>query len=387
MQALAARHGIESFPENTLLFLDEIQESPEAIQWLRFFYEDHPDLAVVAAGSLMEVRLQEKGFSFPVGRVTFRYLHPMTFFEFLEATGKRVLRRHLADAVMSRTAPSQAIHEEALELLRDFLFVGGMPAAVRRWAESGQLQSVREVRRDLLQAFAEDIPKYREGRNTGYIEAAFENLGVHYGTRFRYENFAPGFRSQKMKAALGKLESAMLISTVQPTSSLRLPLARRARSAPKLLPLDVGLGLDSMGTGSQVFAGQPLDRVLGGSLAEILCGTQFVASQVGSWDPLYFWVSKSSRANAEVDFLLPGALCPVPVEVKAGASGSLKSLHQFLWRSRTETAIRLHAGSLVEESHSVRMPTGDLSYHLISIPLWGAELVPDLAARLEAPTW
>ena len=383
MQALAARNNVETFPEKTLLFLDEIQESPEAIQWLRFFYEEHPELAVVAAGSLMEVRLREKGFSFPVGRVTFRYLHPVTFLEFLEATGRSVLRDQLAGAVRCGEAPSLAVHEEALNLLRHFLLVGGMPAAVGRWVEVGQLAAVSEVHRDLLQAFAEDIPKYREGRDTGYLEAAFENLGTHYGARFRYESFAPGFRSRQMKTALGKLESAMLITTVLPTSSFRLPMTKRARSAPKLLPLDIGLGLGSMGTGFQAFAGQPLARVLAGHIAEILCGTQFVAGNVGRWDPLYFWVSESSRANSEVDFLLPGALSPVPVEVKAGASGALKSLHQFLWKANLRRALRLHAGPFADQVHSVRMPTGDLVYRLTSIPLWAAELVPELAAGMD----
>lgn len=378
LRALEARHNLRGFPPRTLLFLDEIQESPEAVSWLRFFHEEHPAIAVVAAGSLMEVRLEERGFSFPVGRVTFRSLHPMTFSEFLGAVGQDVLFDSLlADAREGRSAP--ALHQQALELLRDYLFVGGMPEAVSRWQARRQPTAVREVHLDLWQALAEDIQKYRSAVAVADLEAAFENLRHHYGLRFKYESFAPGYKSEKMKSALGKLESAYLLTRVWPTSSLALPLEIRARSAPKLLPLDIGLALHSLGTGYEGLHQEPLERILSGRNAEIFAGQQLLAANPRRREPLHFWVSESSKANAELDYLLPGSGFPLPVEVKAGASGALKSLHLFLHRAELDFGIRLHAGQVADERHEVKLDDDRMSYRLLSLPLYLAEAAPGLA--------
>jgi uncharacterized protein len=382
LKALAARHNLTAFPARTLLFLDEVQESSEAIQWLRFFREDHPEISVVAAGSLLEVRLQERGFSFPVGRVTFRTLRPLSFREFLLALGKDVLADRLREGAVPGEGIAPPLHAQALALLRDYLLTGGMPEAVARWVETGSQAAVRQVHADLVQAFAEDIQKYRSGVAPSDLEAAFENLPHHYGLRFRYENFAPGFKSQRMKDALSKLEAALLINRVWPSHSLDLPLAVRPKSAPKLLPLDVGLALHTLGTGFQALATEPFDRLLGGRLAEIFVGQQLLAGQMAAAEPLFFWVSESARANAETDFLLPGPGFPVPVEVKSGASGALKSLHQFLARARRGLGVRLHAGAFADERHEVRMPEGSLQYRLLSLPLYLAEEVAPLLARL-----
>jgi hypothetical protein len=376
LKALAARHNLTAFPDRTLLFLDEVQESPEAIHWLRFFREDHPQLSVIAAGSLLEVRLQERGFSFPVGRVTFRTLHPLSFQEFLHALGKDVLAESLRAGAVPGAEIAPPLHLQALGLLRDYLLTGGMPEAVARWVESGNPAAVRQVQADLIQAFAEDIQKYRSGVAASDLEAAFENLPHHYGLRFRYENFAPGFKSQRMKDALGKLEAALLITRVWPSHSLDLPLTVRPRSAPKLLPLDVGLAVYTLGTGFQALSTEPLERLLDGRLAEIFAGQQLLAGQMATTEPLFFWVSESAHANAETDFLLPGPGFPVPVEVKSGASGALKSLHQFLARARRGLGIRLHAGMFADERLEVRMAEGPLKYRLLSLPLYLAEEVP-----------
>jgi len=382
LTALAARHNLERFPARTLLFLDEIQESPEAVAWLRFLREDHPQLFVVAAGSLLEVRLQERGFSFPVGRVTFRVLRPFTFFEFLAANERDVLARHLTDAVGEIRPISPALHEQALDLLRDYLLVGGMPEAVARWVTGHNPAAVRGVHGDLIQALAEDLQRFGNLREVGYLEAAFDNLRHHAGLRFRYENFAPGYRSQLMKNALAKLEAALLIHRALPTSSLELPLRERSRSAAKLLPLDVGLALYTMGSGFETARGLPLDQILDGRIAEIFAGQQLLASAPGFPGELFFWVSESSRSNAEVDYLIPIGGRPVPVEVKSAAAGSLKSLHQFLWRSGHSTGVRLHTGQLADERLKVQMPEGELAYRLLSLPLYVAEKLQALESGL-----
>jgi predicted AAA+ superfamily ATPase len=371
LSALKTRHNIAEWPRRTLLFFDEIQESPEAIGWLRFLYEDHPELFVVAAGSLMEVRLADRGFSFPVGRVTFRTLRPFSFAEFLQAIGNEVLLDTIGDSVLDGAAPPPPVHDQALDVLRQYLLVGGMPEAVVRWASNRDIETVRRLHSDLVNALAEDIQKYGRDREIHYLEAAFENLRHHWGTRFKYQSFAPGFRSQLMKTAITKLEQAMVVTRVWPTSSLESPLRRKPKSAPKLLPLDVGIALSVSGTSIDQALHFPLDTLLDGRVAEIFVGQELLASKsVG--DDIHFWVRDTSRGNAEVDYLLEGNGGVVPIEVKAGASGSLKSLHQFLWRSGRIVGLRFYSGRYVDERHTVRMPDGELEYRLLSLPLYVA---------------
>ena len=379
--ALRARSNVASFPKRTLLFLDEIQESPEAIQWLRFLWEDHPDLAVIAAGSLLEVRLQERGFSFPVGRVTFQTLRPLSFMEFLEASGHNVLVDQLVGAISEWRPIPSPLHDQATELLRTYIQVGGMPEAVVRWLESDQVAAAQQVHTDLLQSLAEDLQKYRGARDIAYLEAAFENLRHHYGLRFKYENFAPGYRSQLMKAALGKLEAALLITRVWPTSSLSAPPVARPRSAPKLLPLDTGLALSTMAFDVSELRRWPLDKILGGRVAEMFVGQELLAGTGSTRKELCFWVSESARSNAEIDFLLATQGRLLPVEAKSAASGALKSLHQFLWRSGVREAVRLHSGAFSDERHQVKMPGGVLQYRLFSLPLYLASRASDLFFR------
>jgi len=379
--AIRARHNLPSFPDRTLVFLDEIQESPEAIRWLRFLQEDHPELAVVAAGSLMEVRLQERGFSFPVGRVTFRTLRPLSLGEFLRASGADVLAREMRSATEKRQPLPTPLHDQANELLSTYLQVGGMPEAVARWVDSGDPASVRQVHRDLIESLAEDLQKYRGIRDVDYLEAAFENLRHHYGRRFKYENFAPGYRSQLMKSALGKLEAALIITRVRPTSSLATPPVIRPRSAPKLLPLDTALALTSMGFDTSELRTRPLDKILSGRVGEMFVGQELLAALGPGDGELFFWVNESSRSNAEVDFLLAVSGRLLPLEVKTAASGSLKSLHQFLWRAGLDEAVRIHSSPFTDERHRVKMPSGNLDYRLISFPLYMASQVSRFFSR------
>jgi len=372
--ALKARLNTARFPAGTLLFIDEIQESAEAIQWLRFLYEDHPRLAVVGAGSLMEVRLRDQGFSFPVGRVTFRTLRPLTFFEVLRASGHDVLAAQLEQAVEENRPVPRVLQDQAGQLLRTYLQVGGMPEATVRWIETADLGAARQIHTDLLQSLAEDLQKYQGIRDHGYLEAAFESLRHHYGLRFRYENFARGYRSQLMQNALSKMESAHLITRALPTSSLEIPLQVRSRAATKLLPLDTALALTSMGFDARELTRSPIDTALGGRIAEMFVGQELLAAAQPSSE-MFFWVSESSRANAEIDFLVARANELLPIEVKSSAAGSLKSLHQFLWRSGRREGVRLHEGESGTETLSVKMPDGHLEYRLRSLPLWAACLI------------
>lgn len=387
LDVLAARHLVDRFPERTLIFLDEIQEYPEAIRWLRFFKEDHPELAVIAAGSFLEFRLQDKGFSFPVGRVVFRTLRPLSFFEFLDATGNGGLRQRLVTAFHEHRAPPPVFHDLALAALRDYLWIGGMPEAVAAWVDEQTPGGVAEVHGSILQAFAEDLQKYRGAHQAEYLEVAFDALHVHYGQRFKYENFVPGYKSRQMQTALGKLESAFVVSRVLPTSSVRPPLQVRRRAAAKLLPLDVGLAFFAMGGNLLDARTVSLDHLLDGRMAEIFVGQQLLGTLPGYPGKLHFWVRDVAHSNAEVDYLLGDSDRLLPIEVKSTASGALRSLHQFLWRSGQEVGVRLYAGAFLDESHRVMVPDGELEYRLLSLPLYLAEALPGPDGGPDVRTW
>ncbi len=373
LDVISAQHLVDRFPERTLIFLDEIQEHPEAVRWLRFFKEDHPELAVVAAGSFLELRLQDRGFSFPVGRVVFQTLRPLSFFEFLEATGNGGLRQRLLTAFHECQAPPPALHDLALAALRDYLWIGGMPEAVASWVDEQTPGGVAQVQAGILQAFAEDLQKYRGAHRAEYLEVAFDALHVHYGKRFKYENFVPGYKSRQMQTALGKLESALVVSRVLPTSSVRPPFQIRRRAAAKLLPLDVGLAFYAMGGSLLDARTVSLDHLLDGRMAEIFVGQQLLATLPGYPGKLHFWVREAAHSNAEVDYLLGDADRLLPVEVKSAASGALRSLHQFLRRSGQDLGVRLYAGPFLDERHRVKMADGELEYRLLSLPLYLAE--------------
>jgi predicted AAA+ superfamily ATPase len=371
VQALRLRANVARFPARTLIFLDEIQVSPKAVSFLRFFREDHPELAVVAAGSLLEGRLKEGDFAFPVGRVTFRYLRPFSFFEFLGAVDRGALAARLEEATRGRGI-SSALHEESLSLLRDYLWVGGMPEAVNCWAEDRSASGVRQIQADLRQAFAEDLQKYTGARAS--LDTTFAHLPHHYGQRFSYEKFSPGGSSAATKRALALLDNAMIVRLCWPTSDVSPPLQSRAKAAPKLLPLDIGLMLAEVGVPFPVVRSAPLEGVLDGRAAEVFVGLQILTRRMRTNVPLHFWVSEGA-GNAELDWLAVGPEGLLPVEVKAGKQGTLRSLHQFLRRSGMTTGTRLYSGPMAEEDCAVVLDGDPLRYRLRSWPLYLAEML------------
>lgn len=381
LQALLLRLNAASLPEGTVLFLDEIQEVPQAIGWLRWFFEERPGIAVVAAGSLMDVRMRETGFSFPVGRVTFATLHPLSFSEFLTATGREARHAYLKEMAAMLLVIPEAVHLEYLDLLGTYLLVGGMPEAVVRHLADGGLAGARRVHADLLQAFAEDVQKYPGKSNS--VELALRHMKNHYGLRFKYERFAPQGHSRALREALDTLEGAMLLHRALPTSSVSLPLAEKSKAAPKLIPLDVGMALSDVGLSPSEVQGMPLEDLMGGRLAECFVGTQLKALSP-SPGPLYFWVRESSRASAEVDFLLPHYPVCFPVEVKSGTSGTLKSLHQYLSRSGCSTGLRLYSGNVRDQNLEVVMDGKPLRYRLLSLPLYLAGYLSEVTSSLRS---
>lgn len=352
--------------KDTLLFIDEIQNSQRALQLLRYFYEDYPDLHVIAAGSLLEAVMKREGFSFPVGRVSFLYLHPVTFDEFLSAVGEDGLLEHLKNVTLS-SPPSAPIHDMALKLFHHYLLVGGMPEVVANYAQKRTFQPLARIKEELLVSFEEDIVKYSTTAEIKYVKHILRFAPDHVGERIKYENFANGgYKSREMKRAFDLLEYAMLITRVSGSPETAPPIRPNFNVAPKLLFLDSGLVAHKLGLTENELQVKDLNSLFRGTIAEQMVGQTFCSDEMETKVLPSFWYRNAPGSTAETDYLFQHNGKLIPVEVKSGKSGSLRSLHQFMLASPSDVAIRLYSGELCEETVSLE----NKKYKLISIPLY-----------------
>lgn len=332
--------------EKTLLFIDEIQNSPKAVEQLRYFYEDIPDLFVVCAGSLLEVMMDRHKISFPVGRVEFRYLFPMTFKEFLLALGEN----QALDLYEKKLIPDFA--RVTLEkLFRLYQFVGGMPEVVSRYVETRDLSELQPVFESLLTAYKDDATKYAKNDNeANIIRHVIETAATETGKRITFEKFGKSsYRSRDVGEALKKLERAMLIYLRYPVTSGELPLIPDTKLHPRLQFLDTGLLNYAIGMTSAYFNEPRWSDSYRGMLAEQIVGQELLAQNNGTIQKPIFWVREKKQSNAEVDFLIVRDGSVIPVEIKSGRSGTLKSLHMYIEENKPDYAIRLYNGTVGDD--------------------------------------
>jgi len=311
-------------PGRDLLFLDEIQACPRALVALRYFYEDVPQLHVIGAGSLVEFALGEH--SFPVGRVRFLNVYPMTFLEFLWATGHDVAAEVIAAGPAALTA---AEHQRMLSLLREYLFVGGLPEAVSRYAETGLLREAFQAHDDLIEAYRADFGKYAPRVDRHTLDDVLVGVARSTGRQIKYSRLTDARSPATVKNALGLLERARVLHRVTAVSHVGLPVAAGATSR-RFKAILADLGMIHRLSGAALDAEIAKPDLLGmyeGALAEQLVGQELLASR---GRPLHYWARAARSSTAEVDYLvdLPDGLHPA--EVKSGPSGRLKSLHLFL---------------------------------------------------------
>jgi len=311
-------------PGKTLLFIDEIQACPRAITALRYFYEELPDLHVVAAGSLLEFAMKEV--SFPVGRIQFLQLFPLCFAEYLEAIGNA----EAAATVLGEPKPvSQTVHNYLCEELRKYFFTGGMPESVQGYARSGSLHESFEVQREIIEAYRMDFAKYTPQVDRYCLDSAFTALSRNVGQQIKYSHLGEGYSNPTLKKAFDLLCLANVVRKVSSANPEGLPLGASASSKIfKALMVDIGLMQNLSGMSVDIeYAEADLLNMYRGSMAEQFVGQEMVVSQKGG---LYYWDRQAKSSSAEVDYLAVMHGRIHPVEVKSGASGSLKSLHIFL---------------------------------------------------------
>ena len=379
--------------DRSILFLDEIQAVPSAFASLRYFFEDMPQRPVVAAGSLMEFMLSDHTFPMPVGRIEYLNLGPMTFTEFLKAVG----RDRLAGVIETFEWPSgeespqlhPLIHQRLLELLRLYHFVGGMPEAVRVYSESENLPAVSAVHAGIVDTWRDDFPKYAARRDLTRMLRVFHFAAGNPGRKVKYSNVSPDDQSATIRRDIDLLEMARVIARVTHSQCSGLPLqAYVNEKAFKLIFLDVGLMNAVCGLGWQTLAGQTQTQLINaGSTAEQFVGQhlQYLYSERPS-HALTYWLREGRSNNAEVDYVAEFGGCIVPIEVKAGRAGTLKSLHHFVHEKRVPFAIRFHADLPVLQTVDTAVRCGHsaerVRYRLLSLPLYLVEQLPRIVDRL-----
>ncbi len=357
--------------DNTLLFLDEIQECPQAIMALRYFKEKMPKLSVIAAGSLLEFALRSPDFKMPVGRVLFLYLEPLSFSEYLDATGNQNLRRFLSDVKLTDSI-DDVIHKKLLELLRIYIIVGGMPAVLNEYLSSKDLMNCQRIQTALLQTYRSDFGKYAKISQHKYLQKVFDTAPRMVGQRIKYSTIDPDNRSRDLKNALNLLTLAGIVRPIYLTKASGLPLGAQINEQKfKLNFLDVGLMQNSCGLQGRLSIEEDFMQINAGSVAEQFVGQELTAySDRHQQVSLYFWAREKKGSMAEVDYVINIGPDIFPVEVKSGKEGRLKSLRMFIEEKKSRLGIRFSQDKL--------------SYYnkILSIPLYMIEQLPRLVESL-----
>lgn len=350
----------------SLLFLDEIQECREALSSLRYFKEKMPELHVIAAGSLLEFLLKEEDFSFPVGRIEFLYLKPLSFMEYLEAACPFVAER--LSRFDLQNPPSQLEHQELLKWVQRYLFIGGMPAAVKESLKEESLLNTQRVHHRILQAYESDFGKYAKHTQHKYLRIIFQKAPALVSQVLKFKKIDEEIRARELKPGLDLLYHAGLLQRVFSTTAAGLPLhAHMKEDRYKLLYLDVGL----LQTASKVDASHFFDtnilQINAGMIAEQLVGQELLAYDAPYQNlPLLFW-ERTGGGQAEIDYVVSVRSDIIPIEVKAGATGSLRSMQEFLKEKKGRLGVRIseHPLSLHKQVLSIPLYMVNHLEHLV----------------------
>jgi predicted AAA+ superfamily ATPase len=329
--------GVEIYSGMNLLFFDEIQSCPDALKSLRYFYEDNNHIPLIAAGSLLDFEF--RNISFPVGRIDWLNMYPMNFQEFLWACDKKQLWDYISD---SDEIPE---HIESLiyKLLDDYAFVGGMPEVVKSFRVEGDYHKVQKIQSDLIFAYENDFSKYQPLVNKDCLLDILQNLTRNIGSQVIYTKLSDKFSSVTVKKGVDVLSAARLLYKVENVNIAGLPLIKSGKQF-KIIFSDIGLLTKMSGL-------SPADRIahhnwtahFRGILAEQFIGQELLVNR----EKIHFWTRTEPGANSEVDYIIVKEGKIIPVEVKAGNKGSLKSMHVLF-----EKYPHIEKGLVFSKAHS-----------------------------------
>jgi hypothetical protein len=367
ISTLALTLNVTIIPGQTLLFLDEIQECPQAIRSLRYFYEKMPELHILGAGSLLDFTLRAADFRAPVGRIRYLTLRPLSFVEFLTALGEQALSEYLTTVTVA-TGVHASVHEKLLMLVRTYLRIGGMPAVVVEYLRAPHEIGYQQIATALLQTYRDDFGKYASQVRHVSLRKVFDSAPRLVGQRYKFVQVDRESRSRELKEALSLLIRAGVIHQITATSGAGLPLAAQSKEHLfKILFLDVGLMQRACGLDALIASATDFLAINAGAVAEQFVGQELLAYSPAYEDAsLFFWQREHRGSQAEVDYLCSIDGTVVPIEVKAGKTGRLRSLKQFM--------------SDYGRALGVRISQAPLSFAegVLSVPLYAIAQMPRL---------
>ena len=365
LDALFLANNISSDEQSdTLLFIDEIQESPEAISLLRYFYEDLPELHVIAAGSLLEHALR-KVKSFPVGRVQYLYLHPLNFAEYLEATGNTSALEQLQKIPVPYFA-----HQTLKKLFHDYAIIGGMPEVVSSYIQNQNVADLPVFYESIWSAYKDDVEKYsRNSTDAKVIRHIMDTAHNYVDQRIKFQHFGnSNYRSREVGEAMKNLSDARIIQLIYPTTDLAPPLKADFKKSPRLQFLDTGLVNYELNIQADMLAMDDLNNSYKGAIIPHIITQELISLNTINYHKPNFWVREKSQSSSEVDLVIPHKEKAIPVEIKSGKTGTLKSLHQFIERSEHNYAVRVYAGKFSIEEHETAI--NKKPYILMNMPYY-----------------
>lgn len=361
VESLFLKFELQPDYSNTLLFIDEIQESPKTIALLRYFYEDIPELNVISAGSLLEFSLQHVK-SFPVGRVSFMYLFPLNFEEFLNALDKKI-----AIKAFNQVPISDIAQATLFDLFHLYALIGGMPEVVKMYIQTTSFVGLTEIYTSIWETYKSDVRKYAksstEEKVITHIMGSAYNFLDH---RVTFQNFGnSNYKSREVGEAFRCLDEAKVIQLIYPSTSVDFPIIPDFRKKPRLQFLDIGMVNHGLKIQHELIGIKDLSNAYKGALIPQLVTQELISTNKFSYHKPNFWVREKKQSSAEVDLVIPFRGLLIPVEIKSGAIGKLRSLHQYMDACPHGYAVRMYAGKL--EIHTAKTTNGK-EFKLLNLP-------------------
>jgi predicted AAA+ superfamily ATPase len=348
---------------DTLLFIDEIQESPRAIQMLRYFFEEFPDLHVIAAGSLLEFAMK-KVKSFPVGRVGFLYLHPLNFMEYLGAI------QHLGALEQMAKIPCDPFAHTVLQgLFNQYAIVGGMPEVISSFIEHQSMTNLPEIYESIWSTYRNDVEKYAANETERkVVKHIMSNAHLYIGQRIKFQNFGQSnYRSREVGEAMRNLDAAKVIRLIYPTTDIEVPVKPDMRKSPRLQFLDTGLVNNELGIQPEMLSYSDMSKSYKGAIVPHLITQELISLNTSNDNKPNFWVREKNQSSSEVDLVITFRNKVIPIEIKSGSDGTLKSLHQFVEAADHPYAVRMYAGEF--KVLKTKTPGGK-PYLLMNLPYY-----------------
>jgi predicted AAA+ superfamily ATPase len=357
--------GADIISGDTLLFLDEIQECVEAIQALRYFHEEIPELHIIGAGSLFEFALNK--IKIPVGRIQYLYMYPLSFIEFVAAVENEKLRDYILD-ISNLKKIDKIIHNKLLELVRKFFLIGGMPEVVQNYIDKGGYENIFSLQSSLIETFMDDFGKYSKHSEFKQLEKVFYGASSLVGEKFVYSKIDQSSKIKEVKKSLDLLDTAGLLKRVYKTIPEGLPLEAHINLQYfKIIMLDVGLFSNISGIRNELIKEKDLSTLFRGAIAEQFVGQELINYQANYTKArLYYWARDAKNSSAEVDYLIEKKSKIIPIEVKAGSTGMMRSLKMLIKKYNLD-AIRISKKAYTEEDRIISIPFYGISAYLNSI--------------------